>query len=122
MANASKFGHKFLFLTYDGVDDPLPWLNRCEQFFWVQEPLLAGKVFLATFYVTVEASQWYTILEWNRGTPSEFTQLINNRFGPPLRSNPLGELIQLRWDGTITKYQGKVLALLTCCEDLMEKH
>jgi hypothetical protein len=37
-------------------------------------------------------------------------------------SNPLGELIQLRWDGTITKYQGKVLALLTCCEDLMEKH
>lgn len=25
--------HKLSFPTYDGKEDPLPWLNRCEQFF-----------------------------------------------------------------------------------------
>jgi hypothetical protein len=41
----------------------------------VQEMSAVGKVFLATFYMTGEASQWYTLLERNRGTPSweEFT-------------------------------------------------
>jgi hypothetical protein len=39
-----------------------------------------------------------------------------------LRSNPLGELIQLRRDGTVVEYQGKFLTLLTRCEDLTEKH
>jgi hypothetical protein len=45
--------------------------------------------------MTGEASQWYALLERNRDTPSweEFTQLVNKRFGPRLRSNPLGELI-----------------------------
>ena len=26
--------HKLDFPTYDGKEDPLGWLNRCEQFFW----------------------------------------------------------------------------------------
>jgi hypothetical protein len=25
--------HKLSFPTYDGKEDPLPWLNQCEQFF-----------------------------------------------------------------------------------------
>ena len=25
--------HKLSFPTYDGKEDPLPWINRCEQFF-----------------------------------------------------------------------------------------
>jgi hypothetical protein len=80
VATVTKFGHKLLFLTYDSVDDLLPWLNRCEQFFRVQETPPVDKVFLSTFYMTGEASQWYTLLEWNCGTPSweEFTQFINN--------------------------------------------
>jgi hypothetical protein len=28
--SAAKHGHKLLFPTYDGTDDPLPWLNRCD--------------------------------------------------------------------------------------------
>jgi hypothetical protein len=57
--------------------------------------------------MTGEASQWYTLLERNRDTPSweEFTQLVNKRFGPRLRSNPLGELIQLHREGTVAEYQ-----------------
>jgi hypothetical protein len=68
--NATKFGHKLIFPTYDGLEYPLPWLNRCDQFFRVQETPVAGKVFLAAFYKTGEASQWYTLLERNCGTPS----------------------------------------------------
>jgi hypothetical protein len=25
--------HKLRFPKYDGIEDPLPWLNRCDQFF-----------------------------------------------------------------------------------------
>jgi hypothetical protein len=111
---ASKHGHKLLFPTFDGSEDPLPWLNRCDQFFRVQETPEEAKVFLATFYMSGEASQWYTLLERNRGKPSwaEFVKLVNQRFGPPLCSNPLGELIQLRREGTITDYQSRFLSLL----------
>jgi hypothetical protein len=30
--------HKLTFAAYDGKEDPLPWLNRCEQFFRVNGP------------------------------------------------------------------------------------
>jgi hypothetical protein len=43
--NAAKFGHKLLFPTYDGLEDSLPWLNRYDQFFHVQETPAVGKVF-----------------------------------------------------------------------------
>jgi hypothetical protein len=36
----------------------------------VQETPVTGKVFLATFYMIGEVSQWYTVLEQNQGTPS----------------------------------------------------
>jgi hypothetical protein len=52
----------------------------------------------------------------------EFNQLVNKRFGPPLRTNPLGELILLHREGTVAEFQGKFLTLLTRCEDLTEKH
>jgi hypothetical protein len=29
--------HKLDFPTFDGKEDPLGWLNRCEQFFWGTE-------------------------------------------------------------------------------------
>jgi hypothetical protein len=95
ITHASKHGHKLLFPTYDGSEDTLPWLNRCDQFFRIQETPETGKVFLASFYKFGEASQWFTLLERNHGKPSweEFVCLVNQRFGPPLCSNPLGELI-----------------------------
>jgi hypothetical protein len=30
VTHATRHGHKLLFPTFDGTDDPLPWLNRCE--------------------------------------------------------------------------------------------
>jgi hypothetical protein len=55
---------------YDCLEDPLPWLNCSDQFFRIQEMSDVGKVFLTTFYMSGEASQWYTLLEHNRGKPS----------------------------------------------------
>jgi hypothetical protein len=94
----AKYGHKLLLPTIDGTEDPLPWLNRCDQFFQIQETPEDGKVFLASYYMTGAASQWYTLRECNHGQSSwaEFIKPVNQRFGPPLQSNPLGELIQLR--------------------------
>jgi hypothetical protein len=51
IATAAHHGHKLLFPTYDGMEDPLPWLNCYEQFFRIQGTKEAGKVFLASFYM-----------------------------------------------------------------------
>jgi hypothetical protein len=112
-----------LFPTYNGSEDPLSWLNRCEQFFHIQKTEEAGKVFLAAFYMTSDAAQWYALVERNHGTPewAEFVKLVNQRFGPPLRGNTLGELIQLKWDTTIADYQNRFLALVNRCTGLSEK-
>jgi hypothetical protein len=67
VAHAARHGHKLLFPTFDGSKDPLPWLNQCDQFFRIQETPEAGKVFLATFYMSGDASQWYALLEQNHG-------------------------------------------------------
>lgn len=43
--------HKLLFTIFDGKEDPLPWLNRCEQFFkgqWTMEE----KVWLVSYHMT----------------------------------------------------------------------
>jgi hypothetical protein len=124
IAHAAKHGHKVLLPTYDGTEDPLIWLNKCDQFFCIQETPEAGKVFPAAFYMSGEASQSSTLLERNQGKPlwEEFVHPINHRFRLPLRSNPLGELIQLRHDGTVAEYQSKFLSLLAHCDGLTEKH
>jgi hypothetical protein len=102
----------------------LSWLNRCDQFFRIQDTPAAGKVFLATFYMTGDVAQWYALLEHNQGTPSwdDFFRLANQRFGPPLRGNALGELIQLQCTSTVVEYQHKFLSLLGRCEGLGENH
>jgi hypothetical protein len=48
-------------------------------------------------------------------------KLVNQRFGPRLRSNMLGKLIQLKRDSTVTDYQSCFLFLVNRCTDLTEK-
>jgi hypothetical protein len=122
-ASAACHGHKLMFPTYDGSKDALPWLNGCEQFFRIQKTEEAGKVFLAAFYMTGDAAQWYALVERNHGTPewAEFVKLLNQWFGPPLRGNAFEELIQLKRDTTVTDYQNQFLALINRCTGLSEK-
>jgi hypothetical protein len=59
-------------------------------------------------------------LERNKGIPSwpRFKNHCHLRFGPPVRSNCLGELTRLRMTGTVAEYQEKFLALLGHIEAL----
>jgi hypothetical protein len=122
IATNVRHGHKMLFSTYDGTEDPLSWLNRCKQFFRIQGTEEAGKVFLASFYMMGDT--WYTLIEKNHGTPTwaEFDKLVHQCFGPPLCGNALDELIQLQHETTVADYQSMFLALVTRCNDLIEKH
>ncbi|XP_062230337.1 uncharacterized protein LOC133928069 [Phragmites australis] len=113
---------KLDFPTYDGKDDPLPWLNRCEMFFRVQQTEERHKVWLASFNMDGDTHHWYAHLERVRGEPPwpVFRQLCNARFGPPIRSNPLGELRLLRQTGFVNDYQCRFLALLSRADPLTE--
>jgi hypothetical protein len=54
---------KLSFLTFDGKDDPLAWLNKCEHFFWAQRTPEADKVWLVSFHMNGVAQHWYYMLE-----------------------------------------------------------
>lgn len=47
-------------------------------------------------------------LSWRR-----FSELLDLRFGPPLRANPLGESAACHRTHTVAEYQDRFLALLT---------
>jgi hypothetical protein len=56
----------------------------------------------------------YMHVEADQGTPmrNRFTELLNLRFGPPLRANPLGDLAACRRTGTVADYCEQFLSLL----------
>jgi len=114
-------GHKLRFPKYDGSDDHVTWLHKGEQFFRAYGMPEHLKVPTAS-YLDGAASQWYYRLEKNQGVPSwtQFVDGINRRFGPPLRSNALGELTQLRRTSTVDDYQEQFLVLLARCQDVTE--
>lgn len=118
----SRF-HKLNFPMFDGHEDPLLWLNRCEQFFRGQHTLEEDKVWLATFHMTGSAQLWYHRLERDMGTPSwcRFVKLINTCFGPALRINPLGELIALHKKGMVCDFSDQFLTL-QCRTGRLTKH
>jgi hypothetical protein len=120
----SFYRPKLNFPRYDGESDPLPWLNRCESYFRGTRTLPAEQVWMASLHMDGAAAEWYYALEreygmvpWNR-----FTEFVNLRFGPPLRSNPLGELKELRRTESVDEYQRQFLALLCRCDGLSSVH
>jgi hypothetical protein len=48
--------------------------------------------------------------------------LANQRFGPPSRSNPLGELCHLRRQGSVADYTEAFLTHLSRCDTITEPH
>jgi hypothetical protein len=47
--------HKMEFPKYDGIGDPLPWLNQCERYFCVRCTPEQWRVTYASFYLTDDA-------------------------------------------------------------------
>ncbi|WVZ92138.1 hypothetical protein U9M48_038225 [Paspalum notatum var. saurae] len=109
---------------YDGESDPLPWLNCCDNFFRGHQTLAEERVWLASLHLDGMAAQWYYQMESEFGVVSwpRFVDFVNMRFGPPIRSNSLGELKTLVRSGSIEDYQRQFLALLCRCSNLTPQH
>jgi hypothetical protein len=99
--------HKLCFPTYESSTDPLAWLHRSDQFFRVVRTPEEEKTWYASYYLEGDTQQWYFRLERNQGIPTweRFVDLFSRRFGPPERSNPLGELIKLSRSGSVAEFQ-----------------
>ena len=50
---------KIDFTTYDGTEDPLNWLNQCDQFFRGQRTLASECTWLASYHLHGAAQTWY---------------------------------------------------------------
>jgi hypothetical protein len=62
---------------------------------------------------------------WNKiwATPhGKSSSSVSARFGPAVRSNPLGDLSRLQFSSSIEDYQDQFLILLAHCEGLREEH
>ncbi|EMS50596.1 hypothetical protein TRIUR3_20355 [Triticum urartu] len=49
---------KIDFATYDGTEDPLNWLNQCDQFFRGQRTLASERTWLASYHLRGAAQTW----------------------------------------------------------------
>jgi hypothetical protein len=113
---------KMDFPKFDGKSDPLAFINQCESYFHQQRIAEEEKVWMASYNLEAGAQLWFMQIQRNEGTPSwrRFTELLNTRFGPPLRSNPLGELVACRRTGLVVEYQDRFEALLPRADALTE--
>jgi hypothetical protein len=113
--------HKLSFPTYDGKEDPLGWLNRCESFFRGQLTREADKVWLASFHMTGSAQQWYYVLERDAGRPSweNFRMLCHQRFGPALSTNHLADLARFPFGASVDAYMDAFQARLAHAGNLV---
>ncbi|KAM3243961.1 hypothetical protein ACQJBY_055715 [Aegilops geniculata] len=105
---------KMDFPKFDGKSDPLAFLNRCESFFHQQRIAEEEKVWMASYNLEGSAQLWYMQVQRDEGTPQwrRFSELLNLRFGPPLRANPLGELMACKRTTSVVDFQERFEALL----------
>jgi hypothetical protein len=109
----SRF-QKLDFPRYDGTSDPLIFINRCESYFYQQRIMEEKKVWMASYNLEDSGKMWYIQIQSDEGTPSwrRFKELLNLRYGSPLRSAPLAELAACRRTSTVAEYQDRFQALL----------
>ena len=105
---------KLNFTTYDGAEDPLNWLNQCEQFFRGQRTLASDRTWLASYHLRGTAQTWYYALEQDEGGMppwDRFRELCLLRFGPPIRGSRLAALGRLPFTSTVQDYADRFQAL-----------
>ncbi|CAN6373430.1 unnamed protein product [Urochloa humidicola] len=64
--SASSSYLKLTFPYYDGKEDPLPWPNKCEQFFVGHVTPEDKKVWYASYHLVGAAQQWFMRLNKER--------------------------------------------------------
>jgi hypothetical protein len=102
------------FPTYDGEVSLMSWLKRCALFFNAQHTTEPEKVGIASFHLVGDAQLWYGQYKDVYGPPPwhRFTELVHTQFGPPSRSNALGELILLKCTSLVADFNKPYNALL----------
>jgi hypothetical protein len=72
------------------------------------------RVWMASYNLEDVAQLWYIQLQEDEGTPpwGRFRELLNLRFGPPLRAAPLFKLTECRRTGAVEEYANRFQALL----------
>lgn len=62
---------------------------------------------MASYKLEGDTQMWFIQVQNEEGTPSwhRFSELHNLCFRPPIRSNPLGELMACKRTGTVVEYQ-----------------
>jgi hypothetical protein len=112
-------GPKLNFPSFDGESDPLPWLAKCASYFRGMRTM-EEEVWMAALHLEGVAAEWYYALERDHGILSwpRFSDFVNMRFGPPLRTNGMAELKDLRRTGTVDEYTRQFSLLLCRCNDL----
>ena len=77
---------------------------------------------MASYNLEDGAQMWFIQVQQDEGTPSwcRFSELLNLRFGPPIHSNPLGELMACKRTSSVAEYQTRFEALLPRIDTLME--
>jgi len=109
------FKHKkWDFPRFDGTVDPMLFINKCESYFRHHRTMGEERVRMASYHLDDVAQLWYNQLEEDDGAPSwgRFKDLLNERFGPPLRAAPMFELSECRRTGTVEEYANRFQALL----------
>lgn len=69
--------------------------------------MAAERISLAAFHMLGEAQLWYYKLKQEEPdiTWVKFSEFCTLRFGPPLRSNSFGDLVNLKQTGSVDEYQ-----------------
>jgi hypothetical protein len=113
---------KMDFPKFDGKTDPLVFINRCESYFLQQRIAEEEKVWMTSYSLEAGAQLWFIQVQRDESTPPwrRFTELLNVRFGPLLRSNPLGELMACKRSSSVVEYQDRFEALLPRAGTLTE--
>jgi hypothetical protein len=111
------------FPKFDDKTDPLAFLNRCESFFHQQRIAAKEQVWMASYNLEGDAQMWYIQVRTDEGTLSWrwFSELLNLQFGPPIRSNPMAELMECKRTTMVAEYQDRFEALLQCVGPLDER-
>jgi hypothetical protein len=102
------------FPRYDEKTDPLIFINRCESYFPQQRIMEEEEIWMASYNLEDGARMWYVHIQTDEGTPSwrRFKELLNLRYGPPLRSASLAKLAVCQRISMVAKYQDRFQALL----------
>ncbi|XP_066310954.1 uncharacterized protein [Miscanthus floridulus] len=113
---------KLDFPKFDGKLDPLAFFNRCKSYFHQQRIAAKEQVWMASYNLEGGAQMWLIQVQQDEGTPSwrNFSELLNLRFGPPIHSNPLRELMACKRTDTVAEYQDRFEAPLPRAGTLSE--